>query len=280
MAFERGRQLIVFALLSLVAVACGAATMALAGFGPATFLQNFAAWFVGIFLALFLPSGTISARLSRAALPVCIILLAASFLGLEQSGVHRWIGFGPVRANAAALILPVAIISLVSRQDSAASKAVTAIGIMAILCLQPDASQATAFAGAACIIVGASSGWQRYPALAVILGLTIISWVRPDPLQPVDIVEDILTLAWHKAPLLACTAIAALIGTCLMPWLKFRNKAAMALSAYFALLCLTTLFGHFPVPLVGLGLSFPLGWWLGYALLLRQASANSGISRA
>lgn len=58
-----------------------------------------------------------------------------------------------------------------------------------------------------------------------------------------------------------------------------RNRSALALSAYFALLSLAPIFGHFPVPLVGLGLSFPIGWWLGFALLTRQEAGGSGDDR-
>jgi hypothetical protein len=46
------------------------------------------------------------------------------------------------------------------------------------------------------------------------------------------------------------------------------RDAALALSAYFFTVAIVPFFGWFPVPLVGLGMSFPVGWWLGMGLLL------------
>ena len=41
----------------------------------------------------------------------------------------------------------------------------------------------------------------------------------------------------------------------------------MSLVAYFVTVSVVPFFGWFPVPLVGLGMSFPLGWWLGMGML-------------
>lgn len=37
---------------------------------------------------------------------------------------------------------------------------------------------------------------------------------------------------------------------------------------YFASVSIAPLFGWFPVPLVGPGMSFPIGFWLGMGLVL------------
>ena len=69
-------------------------------------------------------------------------------------------------------------------------------------------------------------------------------------------------------------AAAVLAIACAAPILASRHpdrdNAGPALSAYFTACAIVPLFGAYPVPLVGLGMSFPLGWWLGMALLSRS----------
>ena len=51
-----------------------------------------------------------------------------------------------------------------------------------------------------------------------------------------------------------------------------ESAAALALSAYFVFSALTPLFGAFPVPLVGIGVSPVIGFWMGAGLLAAIAS--------
>lgn len=244
--------------------------MKLSGFGPGIFLQNPGAWVVGLVLMLYLPFQRVGERFGLIVIAASIAIIALSFAGPQQLGVHRWIGLGPIRANAAALFLPVIVVLLATSRIALPLLLVACASIASLLYLQPDASQATAFAGASCVIIGTLPHRHKYVAMLPLLGLAAASWFAVDPLAPVDIVEDIVELSWSISPLLACVMIASLGIAALSPLsLKTtgRRRAAMALAAYFALLCVTTAFGHYPVPLAGLGLSFPLGWWLGYAAL-------------
>jgi hypothetical protein len=144
-----------------------------------------------------------------------------------------------------------------------------------VLLAQPDASQLTAFAIAASILVvrsGVALPWKAF-ALLVAVVFAIAGWRRPDPLDPVAEVEQIFTLCAAVSPFLALLAGLALAAATVAP-LSFSSPAghaardgAIALSAYFVSVSLAPFFGWFPVPLVGLGMSFPVGFWLGMGLL-------------
>lgn len=99
-------------------------------------------------------------------------------------------------------------------------------------------------------------------------GLAGLSLVQPDPLLPVPEVEQIIRLAGSIHVFLAAVALTTLIG---LPLLVRRSSpgdaAAMALAIYMAAVIVAPMFGWFPVPLVGAGMSSVLGFWLGVALL-------------
>lgn len=109
--------------------------------------------------------------------------------------------------------------------------------------------------------------------------------MRPDPLEPVAEVEQIFTMCVAVSPLLALIAGLALAAAAVAP-LMFSSAAghatrdgAVALSAYFVAVSASPFYGWFPVPLVGLGMSFPVGWWLGIALLpvIARPSGSEGL---
>jgi hypothetical protein len=145
----------------------------------------------------------------------------------------------------------------------------------ALLVFQPDASQATSFFAAVVILIAGSTAPKvgRFAAIACAIIIAAIAWARPDPLKPVAAVEGIFALAFAMSPLLALAAAVALAAACFAP-LAIRNGAdaqhqiaALAVTIYFICTALCPAFGAFPVPLVGLGMSFPAGYWLGIALL-------------
>lgn len=152
---------------------------------------------------------------------------------------------------------------------------------LALLVTQPDASQATALAIAGSLALTGVSGQWRAAVTAGAALLAVLAWTRPDPLAPVAMVEDVLRIGWSDARAPTVVAVAVLAFACLAPWLSQRgeprDQAGLALSAYFAAVVLMTFFGPFPVPLVGFGVSFPLGWWLGYAFLCADARSRQAL---
>lgn len=259
-----------FGLLSLLTVATGCAIAAAHGVGAGSWARNLVAWGVGAAAAWAVARRPVLLPAFLLAAPAA---LATTLLNAPQDGVHRWIDVGPLHINAAAALLPAAAVALAALRDRRWSW-LAAAAILGLLVLQPDASQATAF-GAAMIVVLASSrapGTLRAGGIAATVLAVAAAWLRPDPLAPVPEVEEIISLAWAWAPLAAAAAVALLAATALWPLRiavgdRPAKVAALALAACGALSALAPAFGAFPVPLVGIGMSPVLGFWLGAGAL-------------
>lgn len=258
---------VTFGLHAVVAVGLGALTMFQAGAPAGLWLRNPFAWLAGLGLA------AIMWRLRPGLIwtgPLAVVVIAATFLGLEQQGVHRWIGFGPVQVNGAALVLPLAIAGVLDRRRwlNAACFALAA----ACLALQPDMSQLVALTVAGICYAGLTFGARglllTVPAAIATMAVCV---GRPDPLLPVAHVEGIILLAESQfymkgLVLLVSVALAAVSPFILWPVRALRAKI-IALSAYFFVCTLAFGLGAFPVPLAGYGISYVLGWWLAVAAL-------------
>jgi hypothetical protein len=236
-----------------------------------------------------LGAGLCAAGRSRFTLGAALLLapagLAATLLAEPVDGVHRWIDAGPLHVNVAALLLPPMIVAA-ALAGIRSYLSLGAMGLAAILLgLQPDASQSSALAAAAVVLALRSEGpiLHRTVIACAFAGAMLAAWAQPDPLEPVAEVEGIFGLAWAAAPVLAGVAALALAAAAAAPLLARRGgggedeDAALALCAYFAVTALAPLAGAYPVPLVGLGMSFPVGWWLAVGLLrggARKEAAN------
>lgn len=265
----RGNALWIFAIASLLAVSLGAAAMAQADIPLGIWMRNPIAWLVAGALTIFFARlGWLGAWLA----PVAAIIVALSLFGPGQEGVHRWLDLGPVQLNAAGLVLPVAIVAIDRARDRLAFPCLLVIAAM--LAWQPDISQLAAFSLAAIVIASSRRPGLLGLATSTILavGLIALCLSRPDPLAAVPHVEGILTLAWSHSPVLASAMAASLTASALSPLLAGlthppRPSAPIALSAYLVTISLAPLFGAYPVPLAGYGLSFVIGGWLGIAAL-------------
>ena len=269
-----GRLLWVFGVLSLAAVATGGFVCARSGVPTGVWLRNLAAWGVGALVA-----GGVARGVRAGAVPVALLAaplgLLAALWGPAQEGVHRWLKLGPLHINVAMLLLPSAVVALaVLGRDRRWPWSVAFIALTLLL-LQPDASQATAL-GACLGLLAACAAWPvaiRGALVAVAGVLTAATWLRPDPLQPVAEVEEVIGLAYAVSPLAAGLAVILLAAVVAAPVVATRSAppaprlAGGALSLCFLLWVTTPLLGAFPVPWVGIGMSPILGAWLGVGLL-------------
>ena len=265
-----------FALLSLATVAAGCTVAAAHGVPAGSWARNLAAWGVGGVAAW-----VAAARASRLSgiLLIAPAALAITLLDSGQEGVHRWIDVGPLHVNAAATLLPAAVVALAAISHRSWAW-MAAASMLVLLVLQPDASQAAAL-GAGMIVVLAS---LRAPApvraggaAATVLAVAA-ACMRPDSLAPVPEVEEIIGLAWASSPAAASVAVALLAATALFP-LRLAGRGrpftpALALAACCAVQALAPAFGAFPVPLVGIGMSPVLGFWLGAGALAAARRSN------
>ena len=207
--------------------------------------------------------------------------LAATFTVTGSMGVHRWIQVGPLTMHVGAVCLPLFIIAL-GVLDAFEGKLrwvpmLLAMAVAMLLLLQPDAAQATAFAAAVLTLLiankqRAGAAWAAALVIAALAGWT---WTQRDPLPPVPYVEGIIGLARQDDAVWLVASIAALA---VLPLPFFigpvgsHSPFVRALGVYLCVCILAPFFGHFPVPLVGFGLSPIVGYFVALASLsvLRQ----------
>jgi len=246
--------------------------MAKSGIAAAVWMRSVAAWIVGAGLAWLLARYGKPRSASIGAVLLTVAALIATLFAPAVDGVHRWLDVGPLRINAAALFLPALIVALAAVRIAKPMGLAIALLAATILLAQPDASQLTSFAIAVWILFARSAIALRWKVFALVIAavVTICGWMRPDTLQPVAEVEQIFAMCVAVSPILAFIAGLALAATALAPLARSApiGDAAVALSAYFVTVSIAPFVGWFPVPLVGLGMSFPVGWWLGMGLLL------------
>ena len=261
-----------FAVTSLLAVGAGCLVIALAGAGPGVWIRNVAAWAIGAVLAQIVARIRPS-RLFGAVLLLTPLALLISLLNSGLSGVHRWISLGPLHWNVAFLLLPAAIVAFAALSHAESRWMWWAALVIALeLCLQPDASQATAFTVAMIVtlVVTPSRGQIRVTASLLLVLAAGIAWTRPDPLKPVPEVEGIIGLARTFSVAIDSLCVTTLLAVSASPLLALRDadrRWPIALSAYFFGCTCMPLFGTFPVPLVGMGMSPIIGFWIGIGAL-------------
>lgn len=243
---------------------------------------NLAAAAIG-FLLLFLAgkpfAGLVVKRPAWVASAV-LCLQATTLAAPGIDGVHRWISWGSVRVHPAAITDPVLLLAVVvlwhrQRAWSAISFVVIALALRVV---QPDAGQATALAagvGMLALVSGSKSA-KQLAMIATAAGGVVLAWVRPDPLQPVDMVENIVARAFELNPLIGFLSLGSLA---MLPaaalWQTARASArrsrwlapATAIAAYLSANVVVVLRGEFPTPVLGFGASPILGAILALRLL-------------
>jgi hypothetical protein len=280
-----GRTWLLFGLCSLAAVLTGCWSAAASGIRLGPLVSNFAALTVGAALAIGV--ARIGARWTSIWLVFAFAALLLSLVSAGLSNVHRWFAVGPLRINAAELVLPLALASCAGLDRSSLLRLLFPAAATVVLAFQPDASQAVATAAASAIMLLTSTR----PLLArCLLGLVsvaavIASVLRPDLLAPVAQVEGVVVLAARLSPIVAGFGVACIVGSGAAPLLLARaprpsvRDAALTLTAYSAVAGLAPVVGAFPVPLMGIAVSPIIGAWLGLGGLMHVA-ATPGRSAA
>lgn len=268
-----GRWRPLFAGAPLAALFLGVAAMSHLGVGTVARVSNIAAAVIGLLLCAasrYLPERTAPALpLVAAILGIGTLLL--TFLAAGVMGVHRWLPIGGFRLHAGAVIAPILIvlIAALARRQSIAATAIAVVSTT-VLALQPDAAQATSMAVAAAIILTRELRQRAHvlTALTLLLGASVLSFVKVDPLPPVPHVEGIFEAV---ASMGAAWALGGALSLLLLPlpffvlWASSRNSVPLALGAYIGLTVLAPAWGTFPVPVMGYGVSPILGYFLALA---------------
>ena len=208
---------------------------------------------------------------------VGVILLFLTFISSGIEGVHRWVSVGPIKFYVAVIVLPIIIIDLwklLQIRDWRFSAAV-AIVISILLALQPDASMLTAFAIPMIMLLWNKINNNIFRSCIVVLlsAMIIISWVFLDGLPPVSYVENIVSLVANMGIIWLSLGVISLLILPL-PFIFFSPKKYKLLSVsigmYFIIILISTLFGNFPVPLMGYGVSPIIGYFISITWLTKS----------
>ncbi|MBW9147637.1 cell division protein [Clostridium sp. CM028] len=200
---------------------------------------------------------------------VAVILLFLTFISSGIEGVHRWVSVGPIKFYVAVIVLPIIIINLwelLQIRDWWFSAAITIV-ISVLLALQPDASMLTAFAIPMIMLLWNKINNNIFRSCIVVLlsALIIISWVFLDGLQPVSYVENIVSLVASMGIIWLSLGVISLVILPL-PFIFFSPKKykllSLSIGMYFIIILISTLFGNFPVPLMGYGVSPIIGYFI------------------
>jgi hypothetical protein len=132
--------------------------------------------------------------------------------------------------------------------------------------LQPDASLVSAFSISVYVLLFRK--YKSKPINITFLFFTLLiigySWYNLDNLEPVSYVENILNLTREISMILFFVSLISLL-LLLIPFVydAKNDYLSFSLGIYFFILLLATFFGHFPVMLMGYGVSPIIGYYIG-----------------
>ncbi len=198
---------------------------------------------------------------------VSIFAIGLTFINLGVGGVHRWVSFGSFQLYVSSIVMPIIIINLwgLLQKDKVWSASIITIFVAVLLTLQPDASMVTAFSVVAILLWNKINNLSRVLLVVFFGGLTFISWMFLDSLEPITYVEGIFTLVINMEILATVLGVVSL-AIMIIPFLFFspsRNKiVSISFGVYYIIILLSNLVGNFPVPLMGYGISPIVGYFI------------------
>lgn len=218
-----------------------------------------------------------------------VVLFAATLIAMlmplfdfDDHGPRRWFEVGGFRIYVAAALLPTMSFFLAEsiHRERGPTALVIALGIAAILAVQPDAPQCTAFSAALLTAIGFSDrqAAQKSIFLAAIGACVWTSWQRPDSLEPVPYVEGVFQVARSAGEVCLAGAlwVALLPLTILVRFAHSkRSPALLSTALYYAAIGVFVAKRLTPMPLLGFGAAPIIGYFLfaGFALPRRKERA-------
>jgi cell division protein FtsW (lipid II flippase) len=200
---------------------------------------------------------------------ISLILLILTFISPDVNGVHRWVSIGIIKFNVSMIVLPIVIIELwkllqIKRLRFTVTITMT---ISILLAIQPDASQLTGFAIPMMIMLCSNTDKKhlRIFIVGILSILIIFSWLFLDSLPAVAYVERIVSLLANMGLIWLIIGVISL-SILPIPFMLFPPKnlklPSICVGLYFIIILISTLFGNFPVPLMGYGISPIIGYYI------------------
>ncbi len=220
-----------------------------------------------------------------ATLVAACLLLSMTFLDRGLDGVHRWLSIGNFRLYISSIILPSVVImigKLWQDQKELVSVAILLV-IVAILVMQPDASQLSAFSAAMVfwVLIQTKRKAIQYALPCALVACVVYAWIHIAGLEAVPHVEGILILAGDMGGAYSVLGFSSLV-ILLLPFLNFSHAStkAKAVGIYYFVMITSTFFGKFPVPFMGYGISPIVGYLLAVFFLMRDNSNTENALRS
>jgi len=234
--------------------------------------QNIACLVITGLISYFIVSNkskTIRNKTNGTFILISLFFLIITLISPGINGVHRWVSIGIVKFNVSFIVLPMMIIELwkISQLKGLGLTVVLTLAISILLAIQPDASQLTGFAIPMMVML--CSRLDKHHLRTFIVGiltiLIIISWVFLDDLPAVAYVEKIVSLLANMGLMWFIVGVISL-ALLPMPFILFPPKnfklPSICVGLYFMIILLSTLFGNFPIPLMGYGISPIIGYYI------------------
>ena len=201
----------------LPALVIGILAMRQINVGPRAWMINIIATILGLLIWAF--GRRLRPPTRRASLAcltaVTIAALLLPFTSEGVVGVYRWVTVAGLRLHASAVVTPVVILCVAAAMSRGISGAL-AIGATGatIVALQPDAAQTISLASGCAVVVASGRTTPTRNlllSLALLCAVSVLSFVRRDPLPPVAHVEQIFGIVASKGPVPAAGATIALL---------------------------------------------------------------------
>lgn len=199
---------------------------------------------------------------------ISVLALILTFINTGVEGVHRWISVGPLQLYVSVIVMPIILINLwnLLQKNKIFFACVSIICVSILLTLQPDASIMMAFCFSSIVLL-----WKKvdrfiyFIMICFLIGLTGITWIFLDGLEPVLYVEGIFTLIANMGIISLVLGILSIV-LMILPFFMISTKKNKGLSIYFGLYFIaifaSNLFGNFPVALLGYGISPIIGYFI------------------
>jgi cell division protein FtsW (lipid II flippase) len=234
--------------------------------------QNIACFLIAGFISYFAVSNKIKMIRSKTNgifILIPLLLLILTLISPGMNGVHRWVSIGIINFNVSMIVLPIIIIELwkLSQIKGLRFTVVITMAISILLAIQPDASQLTGFSIPMMIILCSNTNKKclRTFIVGILSILIILSWVFLDTLPAVDYVERIVNLLANMGLIWLIVGVISL-AILPIPFILFPPKnlklPSICVGLYFIIILVSTLFGNFPIPLMGYGISPVIGYYI------------------
>lgn len=267
----------------------GACVMVLSGVSASIWLQNVVAVFLcscvaAVCVRVPRKPDVYNGRKADVGLALCGILILATLFQGGIEGVHRWLGLGPVSLHIATIVVPAAIyliaLELAEGRNVVALSWAFMIGF--VFLLQPDASQLTGFALAMmfCLFRGGIGAGIRLLATVLLIAMSVLAWLHLDSLDPVAHTEGIVLMSGQISSALQGVGLASVYAFPVSIAVVASGSdrlAAQSIVIYYWGITTCALFGNFPFPILGYGVSPIVGYFLAAILFLRRSDPGERV---